>query len=315
MKSNRLQHIKEYYFSGKLQEITRLQSEGHPVINLGIGSPDLPPPEKVRKSMAEYALRDDAHQYQSYRGHPELRQAIAGFYRRHYAVKISPDTEILPLTGSKEGIMHLSMALLNQGDEVLIPNPGYMTYRSATLVAGAVPVPYNLKEENGYLPDFDELEKQDLSRVKMMWVNYPHMPTGTQASKELFEKLVDFARRHQILLINDNPYSFILTDQPMSILQIPDAMEVAMELNSLSKSHNMAGWRVGMLLGRKDRIDTVMQFKSQMDSGMFLGTQMASIEALNTGDEWFENLNKTYSIRKKVVHEICHQLGLKTGDK
>jgi len=314
MKSNRLKHIKEYYFSHKLQEIARLQSAGRPVINLGIGSPDLPPPEKVRKTLAEYALRDDVHQYQSYRGHPEFQRAVAGFYRRHYAVELSPETEILPLTGSKEGIMHLSMALLNQGDEVLIPQPGYITYRSATFAAEAVPLPYDLTEANGYLPDFDCLEKQDLSRVKLMWINYPHMPTGAQASKELFEKLVNFARRHQILLINDNPYSFILTEKPMSILQIPGAKDVAMELNSLSKSHNMAGWRVGMLLGRKDRIDTVLQFKSQMDSGMFLGTQMASTEAMKIGGKWYETLNEIYSRRKKIVLEICDKLGLKTQE-
>ena len=315
MKSNRLQHIKEYYFSGKLQEIARLQSKGRPVINLGIGSPDLPPPESVRQTMAEYALRDDTHNYQPYRGRPELRQAIARFYKRHYGVKLSPYEEILPLTGSKEGIMHLSMALLNPGDQVLIPNPGYMTYRSATLVAGAVPLAYELTEANGYFPDFNELEKRDLSRVKIMWINYPHMPTGAQANRELFEKLVDFARRHQILLINDNPYSFILTEKPGSILQVPGALEVAAELNSLSKSHNMAGWRIGMLIGRKEIIDTVMQLKSQMDSGMFLGTQMAAVKALDIEDEWYQNLNKIYSARKKTVLKICRQLDLEVNDK
>jgi len=315
MKSNRLKHIKEYYFSRKLQEIARLQSEGCPVINLAIGSPDLPPPERVRKTMAEYALRGDTHMYQPYRGRHELRRAIAGFYRRHYGVKLSPEDEILPLTGSKEGILHLSMALLNPGDQVLLPEPGYMTYRSATLLAGGEPYAYELTEENDYLPDLRMLEKQEMSRVKIMWINYPHMPTGRQVDKAIFEKLVDFARRHQILLINDNPYSFILTENPGSILQVSGALEVAAELNSLSKSHNMAGWRTGMLLARKEIIDTVMQFKSQMDSGMFLGTQMAAVKALNMGDEWYQNLNNIYSKRKKIVRKICRHLNLEINER
>ncbi len=313
MKSSRLKHIQEYYFSTKLQEIARLISEGRPIINLGIGSPDLPPPSKVQKTLAEYALRPDTHAYQSYRGRPELREAIAGFYRRHYGVELSAAGEILPLIGSKEGILHLSMALLDKGDEVLIPDPGYMTYQSATLLAEAVPVTYKLSAGNNYLPDFEALENRDLSQVKLMWVNYPHMPTGTQANSALFEKLIDFARRHQILLINDNPYSFILTEKPMSILQIPGAMDVAVELNSLSKSHHMAGWRIGMLLGRKEIIDTVMKFKSQMDSGMFLGMQMAAVDALNVGDDWYENINKIYRKRKEWVLKICRQLNLKVS--
>jgi len=314
MTAQRLQHIEEYYFSKKLQEIRQLQAQGRAIINLGIGSPDLPPPKKVRKVMAEYALQNNTHRYQSYRGHPKLRKAIAKFYKKHYGVKLSSQNQVLPLTGSKEGILHLSMALLNPGDQVLIPDPGYMTYRSATLLAEAVPVTYNLTETGGYFPNLKKLKKQDLSKVKLMWINYPHMPTGTQANKKQFEKLVNFARRHKILLINDNPYSFILTDKPRSILQIEGAIDVAIELNSLSKSHNMAGWRIGMMLGQKKLIDNVMKFKSQMDSGMFLGTQMAAIEALHINNKWYKKLNKIYEKRKKIAEKICRILNLKIAE-
>lgn len=315
MTSKRIHHVQEYYFSGKLREIADLQAQGKPVINLGIGSPDLSPPEAVKKTMSKYALSNDTHQYQSYRGRPELRQAISRFYKRHYAVELDAGKQILPLTGSKEGILHLSMALLNKGDQVLIPDPGYMTYHSATLLAEAVPVPYQLNRQNNYLPDFEALEQKDLSKVKLMWVNYPHMPTGTPASTELFEKITDFARRHNILVINDNPYSFILTEKPLSILQVPNALDVAAELNSLSKSHNMAGWRVGMLSAKKEIIDAVMKFKSQMDSGMFLGTQMAAVKALDIDENWYQSLNATYEKRKKMVLKICQKLRLKAENK
>jgi aspartate/methionine/tyrosine aminotransferase len=311
MRANRLKNINEYYFSTKLQEIARLQTEGKEIINLGIGSPDLPPPEKVQKIMKESVMRDDTHQYQSYRGRPELRKAIADFYLRHYGVQLNPESEILPLTGAKEGIMHISMAFVNPGDYVLIPNPGYMTYTSVTHLAGGVPVYYDLIEKNEYLPDFEKLEQKDLNKVKLMWVNYPHMPTGANARLDLFEKLIRFGQKHQILIINDNPYSFILSDKPLSLLQINEALDTAMELNSLSKSHNMSGWRVGMLSGNKTHIDTVMKFKSQMDSGMFYGTQMAAAAALNIADKWYENLNKIYKKRKKTVEKICDKLNLK----
>ncbi len=310
MQASRLEYIQEYYFSTKLKEIACLRDEGKSVINLGIGSPDLPPPEAVRRTLAETALHPETHQYQSYRGIPELRQAIAKYYRRYFDVILSAAEEILPLIGSKEGIMHISMAFLNPGDEVLIPDPGYMTYCAATLLAGAKPLYYTLDENNDYLPDLDALAQKDLSKVKLMWLNYPHMPTGAVAGKDFYMRLVDFAHKHRIMLVNDNPYSMILNPEPLSILSIPDAKETALELNSLSKSHNMAGWRVGMLVGKKDFIDTVMKFKSQMDSGMFLGIQKAAVTALDSPPEWFERLNKIYSKRKEIVLKICKTLNL-----
>ena len=311
MQSKRLQPIKEYYFSTKLKEIASLVAAGKPIINLGIGSPDLPPHPKVIARLAEVAQQNHVHAYQSYRGIPELRKAIAGFYQRKFGVASDFETEILPLIGSKEGIMHISMAFLNQGDEVLIPRPGYMTYRSASLLTGASPVYYDLDEAHRFLPDLDALQQMDLSKVKLMWLNYPHMPTGAQASLQDFAGLVDFAKQHQILLVNDNPYSFILNEHPVSILQVPEAKDVALELNSLSKSHNMAGWRVGWLMGSQTHIDAVMKFKSQMDSGMFYPLQQAAVTALALEDEWYQNLNRTYSRRKKWVLELVDKLGLK----
>jgi aspartate/methionine/tyrosine aminotransferase len=313
MKADRLKHINEYYFSIKLQEIAHLQAEGKDIINLGIGSPDLPPPDAAKIAMNKIVMRNDTHQYQSYRGRTELRQAIAGFYRRHYGVKLNANDEIIPLTGAKEGIMHISMAFINPGEHVLIPNPGYMTYTSVTHLAGGIPVYYDLKEENKFLPDFNQLQQQDLSKVKLMWINYPHMPTGAEANNNFFKSLIAFGKKHKILIINDNPYSFILTDKPQSLLQISGASDTAMELNSLSKSHNMAGWRIGMLAGKKSYIDTVMKFKSQMDSGMFYGTQAAAVAALNSDENWYKNLNKIYSRRKKIVLEICQQLNLRVS--
>jgi len=308
--AKRLHSIKEYYFSTKLREIAAMREKGMPVINLGIGSPDLSPSEAVLKALTGSLHEKGAHQYQSYRGTAALREAISGFYRRHYGVDLAAAHQILPLMGAKEGIMHISMAFLNEGDEVLLPDPGYLTYTSATLLAGGRPVYYPLTEAGGYLPDLQALAQKDLSRVKLMWVNYPHMPTGTSGSLALFEQLVAFAKQHQILLVNDNPYSFILTKKPLSILQVPGAMQVAMELNSLSKSHNMAGWRVGFLSGSQEHIDTVVKFKSQMDSGMFYGVQQAAVAALNLEASWYENINKTYSRRKYLVLEIVDKLGL-----
>ncbi len=311
MQAERLKHIQEYYFSTKLKEIARLRFEGKPIINLGIGSPDLPPPESVRNTLAQVALQTDAHRYQSYRGVAELRHAISRYYNSYFEVDLDAETEILPLTGSKEGIMHISMAFINKGDEVLLPDPGYMTYRATTLLAGGQPVYYTLSEDNNYLPDLKALAHSDLSKVKLMWINYPHMPTGAVANRDFYKQLLEFAHKHQILVINDNPYSMILNARPLSILSISGAKETALELNSLSKSHNMAGWRIGMLLGKHEYIDTVLKYKSQMDSGMFLGLQKAAIMALNSPPEWFDELNKIYVRRKKIVLKICQALNLK----
>ena len=267
--AKRLEIIEEYYFSSKLREVRQLASEGKPIINMGIGSPDLRPSQTVIDAVTLAMQEENAHQYQSYQGLPELRNGMADFYQNNYGVALNPNTEILPLMGSKEGIMHISLAFLNEGDHVLIPNPGYPTYTSVTNLVGAVPVYYDLKEVNNWEPDFEALEKLDLSKVKLMWMGYPHMPTGARGSLELFEKLVAFAKKHNILLINDNPYSFVLNDNPMSLLQVEGAKDVALELNSLSKTFNMAGWRVGMLAGKAEFNNPVLRFKSNMDSGTF----------------------------------------------
>ncbi|PCH77108.1 MAG: aminotransferase [Flavobacteriaceae bacterium] len=303
-KAHRLNDVKEYYFSKKLREVAALKSAGKPIINIAIGSPDLNPPVAVLSALALAMDDTTAHQYKSYQGIPEFREAASGFYKNQYGVKLDPTSEILPLMGSKEGILHISMAFLNEGDQVLIPNPGYPTYTSVTNLVGAEPVLYDLKESQGYYPDFECLEKQDLSKVKIMWVNYPHMPTGVKASVELFEKLIAFGKKHQILIINDNPYSFILNDTPLSILAIDGAKEVALELNSLSKTFNMAGWRVGMVLGASEYLKVILQVKSNMDSGMFYGIQKGAIAAMNQPKKWFSALNKTYEIRRKIVWEI-----------
>ncbi|MEY8847998.1 pyridoxal phosphate-dependent aminotransferase [Psychroserpens sp. XS_ASV72] len=306
--ANRLQNVEEYYFSKKLREVRLLESQGKPIINLGIGSPDLSPPERVLNALVETFNEDGAHKYQSYQGIPELREAITDFYKRHFNVPLSPLSEVLPLLGSKEGIMHVSLAFLNPGDEVLIPNPGYPSYESVTKLVGAQPRFYDLKEENQWFPDLLELEKQGVEKVKLMWVNYPHMPTGAQATNKLFEDLITFAKRHQILIVNDNPYSFILNRYPRSILKYRDAKEVCMELNSLSKTFNMAGWRVGMLMGKPEYIQAVLRVKSNMDSGMFLGIQKGAIEALNCSDMWFMSLNSVYEQRREVVWKIAEAL-------
>ncbi len=306
--ANRLQTVEEYYFSKKLREVNLLIANGKPVINLGIGSPDLQPPQKVIDAIMESFKNPAAHKYQSYQGLPELRDAMAKFYKLNFSVNLSPATEILPLMGSKEGIMHISMAYLNEGDEVLIPNPGYPTYQSVTKLVGAKGVLYELDEANNWLPDFEALEKQDLSKVKLMWVNYPHMPTGANPTETLFEDLVAFGKRNHILIVNDNPYSFILNNSPKSILSVEGAKEVCLELNSLSKTFNMAGWRVGMVVGDSTHISNILKVKSNMDSGMFYGIQKGAIEALKCSNMWFATLNNVYQERRQLVWKLADAL-------
>tara|TARA_B100000780_G_C21065371_1_gene428376 strand:- start:41 stop:1180 length:1140 start_codon:yes stop_codon:yes gene_type:complete len=306
--ADRLQNIQEYYFSKKLREVRALSAQGKPIINMGIGSPDLLPPQEVIAAMQQAVLVDGAHKYQSYQGLPAFREAVADFYENNYQVALNPANEILPLMGSKEGILHISMAFLNKGDQVLIPNPGYPTYTSVTNLLEAIPVFYNLSKENNWTPDFEQLEQEDLSNIKLMWVNYPHMPTGAKASVALFEKLIAFGKKHDILIINDNPYSFVLNDTPLSILSIAGAKENAIELNSLSKSFNMAGWRVGMLLGNKDILEEVLKVKTQMDSGMFYGIQQGAIAALKVSSDWFQRMNNIYEERRKLIWKIADLL-------
>ena len=305
MTAKRLNTVKEYYFSEKLREVTSMVAAGNPVINIGIGSPDLPPHPKVVAALKESLDHPKVHQYQSYQGVPELRQAIADFYQKHYQYNANPISEILPLMGSKEGIMHISMAFLNPGDKVLIPNPGYPTYQSVTRLVEAEPVFYDLNAQNQWQPNFDDLNRMDLSDVKLMWVNYPHMPTGANAQKDTFEKLIVWAKEKDILLVNDNPYSFVLTDHPQSMMSVPGAKDVSMELNSLSKSFNMAGWRVGMVLGNQKNINAVLKVKSNMDSGMFYGIQRGAIAALQVQDSWFKKLNNIYNERKKLIFKLA----------
>lgn len=306
--STRLDGIGEYYFSQKLREIDDLNKAGHSVINLGIGSPDLAPHPDVIKVLQEESAKPNQHAYQSYKGSPVLRQAISAWYKKWYAVDLNADTEILPLIGSKEGIMHICMTYINAGDEVLIPNPGYPTYRSAAQIAGANVKEYTLTKENNWFPDFDAMEQAGMEKVKLMFVNYPQMPTGQLPTIQLFEKLVAFAKKHSILLIHDNPYSFILNDQPMSLLSIAGSKDVVIELNSLSKSHNMAGWRVGMLCGAKKYIDEILRFKSNMDSGMFLPVQLAAAKALQMEQASHDEVNQIYSSRRKKVFELLDLL-------
>ena len=308
--AERLHSVKEYYFSKKLREVRQLIQEGKDVINLAIGSPDLSAPDEVISALKGSVHDTNAHKYQSYQGLPELRQAIAKFYKNHYRVQLNSDSEVLPLIGSKEGIMHISMAFLNAGDEVLIPNPGYPTYSSVTKLFQAQPVYYDLDEENGWLPDLKSIAKRELGKVKLMWVNYPHMPTGTEAKDEFFEALLDFGKTHNILIINDNPYSFILTNQPKSLLTSSSDFSNCLELNSLSKVFNMAGWRVGMLIGHSDLIQSVLKVKSNMDSGMFYGIQKGAIKALHLEQTWFDNLNKIYEDRRQKIWELADALNL-----
>lgn len=306
--ANRLNTVEEYYFSQKLREVRELIAAGNPVVNMGIGSPDLLPSDAVISAIKNAMSDAGAHQYQSYQGLPELRKAIADFYQTQFRVGTDFNSEILPLMGSKEGIMHISLAFLNEGDEVLIPNPGYPTYTSVTNLVGAIPKFYDLTDETNWQPDFAALEKQDLSKVKIMWVNYPHMPTGANGNSELFQKLVAFAKKHSILLVNDNPYSFVLNENPISILETEGAKDVALELNSLSKTFNLSGWRVGFVIGNKTLIDAVLKVKSNMDSGMFYGIQKGAIEALKSDKSWFSEQNKIYDRRRELIFDLADSL-------
>jgi LL-diaminopimelate aminotransferase len=305
--AKRLDGIGEYYFSQKLREIDELNKQGKNIINLGIGSPDLPPHPDVIKVLQDESAKPNVHAYQSYKGSPILRNAISDWYKKWYHVELNPDSEILPLIGSKEGIMHICMSYFEEGLSVLVPNPGYPTYASAVKLSGATPVYYDLLQENNYYPDFDELEKivqRASQKIKGLFVNYPQMPTGQPPTPELFEKLVAFGRKNNILVIHDNPYSFILNNEPMSMLSIKGAKDGVIELNSLSKSHNMAGWRVGMLCGAKEKIEEVLRFKSNMDSGMFLPVQLAAATALSLGQNWYDQVNSVYRKRREKVFQL-----------
>ncbi|MCB0399499.1 MAG: aminotransferase class I/II-fold pyridoxal phosphate-dependent enzyme [Winogradskyella sp.] len=306
--ANRLKHVEEYYFSKKLREVAFLQSQGKPIINLGIGSPDLEPPFKATMLLKDSLDEEGANKYQSYQGLPELREEIANFYKKRYQVNLSGQTEVLPLLGSKEGIMHISMAFLNPGDEVLIPNPGYPTYSAVTKLLEAKPILYDLKEDNHWLPDFIALERLDLSKVKIMWINYPHMPTGANAPNKFYDEVIAFGRRHNILIVNDNPYSFVLNNKPISIMRYNYAKEVCLELNSFSKTFNMAGWRIGMLIGSYEHLSAVLRVKSNMDSGMFYGIQKGAIEALKCSDMWFVSLNSVYEQRRVLIWKLAEAL-------
>lgn len=307
--AHRIAEVKEYYFSKKLKEIAQLNAEGKNIINLGIGSPDLPPSEATLKTLCEEALKSIAHGYQPYNGIPELRESFASWYKKWYGVELSPSNEILPLIGSKEGILHVTLAFVNPGDQVLVPNPGYPTYTSLSKLLGAEVISYDLKEENGWMPDFESLEKLDLSKVRIMWMNYPNMPTGTKANRSVFEKAVAFGLKHNILIVNDNPYSFILNDDLQSILQLPNAKECCIEMNSLSKSHNMPGWRIGMIAAKPEFIDWIIRVKSNIDSGMFKAMQLAAAEALKADKIWHEKMNNIYRERRAVAEKIMTRLG------
>ncbi len=309
--SSRLDGVGEYYFSRKLREIDNMRKEGKKIISLGIGSPDMPPHPSVMERLAAESAKPNTHGYQSYKGAQELRNAFSGWYGRKFGVELNPDSEIMPLIGSKEGIMHIAMTYLNAGDKVLVPNPGYPTYTSAVTLAGGVPTPYNLTAKSGWLPDFENIDTQG---VKLMIVNYPHMPTGAVATLTDLKKIVDFCRENSILLLNDNPYGFIRNNRPISLLQIEGAKEIAMELNSLSKSHNMAGWRIGMLAASEQRITEILRFKSNMDSGMFLPLQLAAATALSLGDEWYSSQNEEYYRRESIGKAIFDLLGLEYAE-
>ena len=313
--AERLNHIEEYYFSKKLREVKKLEMDGKPIINMGIGSPDILPPKKISESLEKSLKHKNAHRYQSYKGTDLLRESIKNFYKSNYNVELNSDNNILPLLGSKEGIMHISLAFLNPGDEVLIPDPGYPTYTSVTNIVGAKPIYFDLSEENSWLPDIDKLNQLNLTKVKLMWINYPNMPTGSDLDRVKFKELILFAKQNEILLINDNPYSFILNKNPKSILSIENSIDYCMELNSLSKSFNMSGWRVGMLIGSKQNIDSVLKIKSNMDSGMFYGVQMGAVNALKLDESWFNKINEIYLKRKKIVLEICDILNLSYDSK
>ncbi|MDE5594088.1 MAG: aminotransferase class I/II-fold pyridoxal phosphate-dependent enzyme [Muribaculaceae bacterium] len=307
--ADRVEAIKEYYFSRKLRELAKLNAEGADIISLGIGGPDRAPGADVIETMQRELEKENNHSYQSHNGLPELRRAFADWYKAKYGVDLNPDNEIQPLIGSKEGILHLSLTFLNPGDGVLVPDPGYPTYSSVSRLVGAEIYTYNLTEEGGWLPDFDALERLPLERIKLMWVNYPHMPTGRQATRETFERLIDFGRRHGIVIAHDNPYSFILNREPQSILQVEGAKEIAIELNSLSKSHNMAGWRVAMAASNPTFISWLLKVKSNIDSGQFKPLMLAAAQALKAGDEWYDELYEVYAERRKIAEEIMNELG------
>lgn len=308
--ANRLKTVQEYYFSTKLKEIEQLKAAGKEIISLGIGSPDLPPSQTTIDILCENAKRSDVHGYQSYTGIPELRQAFAHFYQEKYGVSLDFASEIQPLIGSKEGILHVTLAFVNVGEQVLVPNPGYPTYTSLSKLLGAEVVPYDLTEKNGWLPDFEALEKMDLSRVKLMWTNYPHMPTGTNASLELYQKLVAFGKKHNIIIVNDNPYSLILNKKPFSILQIEGAKDSCIEFNSMSKSHNMPGWRVGVAVSNSQFIQWILKVKSNIDSGMFRSLQVAAAAALHNDEGWHETMNyEIYKSRRAIAEQIMDAIG------
>lgn len=308
--AQRLNTVNEYYFSRKLKEIAKMNAEGMDVISLGIGSPDMPPSEETIRVLCESAQKPDVHGYQPTIGIPELRKAMADWYKRSYNVDLDSNTEIQPLIGSKEGILHVTLAFVNLGEQVLVPNPGYPTYTSLSKLLGTEIVNYNLREDNNWQPDFEQLEKMDLSRVRLMWTNYPNMPTGANASMELYEKLVDFARRHNIVIVNDNPYSFILNEKPLSILNVKGAKECCIEFNSMSKSHNMPGWRVGMIATNARFIQWILKVKSNIDSGTFRPLQLAAAQAYQNSERWHEEMNRTlYRNRRKYAEEIMQTLG------
>ena len=309
--AQRLNDIKEYYFSTKLREISELNKRGKNIINMGIGNPDLSPPENVRNALEKATKDNGSHKYQPYKGINQLRISISDFYKKNYNVSLDSDKNILPLIGSKEGIMHISLAFLNKGDKVLIPNPGYPSYQSITKLVGAEPIFYPLLEKNNWLPDLDSLKLLVSDNVKLMWINYPNMPTGKNSNIEFFKKIYDFAVSNDILVINDNPYSFILNDNPLSFLSVDSSFDHCLELNSLSKSHNMAGWRVGMVVGSKNNIDTILRVKSNIDSGMYYAIQKGAIEALCLNSSWYKSMNKIYRKRREIVYKICDKLKLK----
>jgi LL-diaminopimelate aminotransferase len=314
-KADRLNIIEEYYFSTKLKEVNSLIKKGKPIINLGIGSPDLQPPQEALEALKASLTDQNANSYQSYNGLENLRISISKFYNKHYDVDLDFTSEILPLMGSKEGIMHISLAFLNVGDSVLIPNPGYPTYAAATNLVQAKAIYYDLKHENNWLPNLKELEKLDLKKVKLMWVNYPHMPTGANCDINFFEELISFAKKHQILLVNDNPYSFILNHKPISIFNVKDSKDYCLELNSLSKTFNMSGWRVGMVSGNKANITNILTVKSNMDSGMYYPIQKAAIAVLNSPNSWFDKMNDIYHERRVLVKKLADSLNCEYDDK
>ena len=313
--ADRLASVSEYYFSRKLKEVARMNAEGQDVISLGIGSPDMPPSEKTISRLCEEARNPNGHGYMPYVGIPELRQGFADWYQKWYGVELNPQTEIQPLIGSKEGILHVTLAFVNPGEQVLVPNPGYPTYTSLSKILGAEVVYYDLKEENGWMPDFEQLEQMDMSRVKLMWTNYPHMPTGTNATPELYERLVRLAKEKDIVIVNDNPYSFILNDHPLSILSVPGAKDCCIEFNSMSKAHNMPGWRIGMLASNSDFISWVLKVKSNIDSGMFRAMQLAAATALEAESDWYEGNNANYRRRRALAGEIMQALGCTYDEK